>query len=102
MFRWLPLGVSSGGVGWGGWGYLQVKKFEQVSSDDRQMSLQGVGGGYTGFLSHDACDVPNPHPTPDRVIHRQMPVKTLPSLKLRLQAVIDVSDLQAHARLSSD
>ena len=38
MFRWPPLAVSTGfGVG------PQVNKFEQVSSDDHQMSVVGEG-----------------------------------------------------------
>ena len=35
MFRWPPLDVITGGEGIG----LQVNEFEQVSSDDHQMSV---------------------------------------------------------------
>ena len=45
VFQWPPLDVSGGGP--------QVNKFEQVSSDDQQMSLAGwvgyVGGGSTPY-----------------------------------------------------
>ena len=79
MFQWPPLDVSSGGVGIG----PQVNKFEQVSSDDHQMSLarevgyiQREGGvcleaggrvcpGEVPLpwdLSHGACDVTYPLP----------------------------------------
>ena len=51
---------GGGGVG------PQVNKFEQVPSDDHQMSV--AGGRYPGlmskgvpYLSIYACDVPSPH-----------------------------------------
>ena len=62
MFQWPPLDVSTGeGVGGG----HQVNKFEQVSSDDYQMLVVGVGPqvwcmGVSCDLFHDACDVHPP------------------------------------------
>ena len=49
MFRWPPLDVSTGGVGVG----PQVNKFEQVASDDHQMSVAGlrVGCKFPGLMS---------------------------------------------------
>ena len=41
MFQWPPLDVSTiVGV------FLQVSRFEQVSSDDQQMSIVGIGPMY--------------------------------------------------------
>ena len=66
MFRWPLLDVSTGGSAEVG---PQVNKFEQVSSDDHQMSVAGEDGGrsprmmWGGVtlpcdLPHDAYDVP--------------------------------------------
>ena len=62
VFQWLPLDVSMGVC-------PQMNKFEQVSSDDHQMSVAGGVSQVPGpeqwgtlpcDLFHDACDVPIP------------------------------------------
>ena len=57
MFRCWPLGVSTFG-GEGEVGIQPMNKFEQLSSDDHQMSVAGGGVGYLLCdPSHDPCDI---------------------------------------------
>ena len=69
----------------------QVNKFEQVSSDGRQMSLAGVGpqvwhlGGGTLLrdLSHNVFDVAQPTPLDRKTREKTRENITFPTFRLR-------------------